>query len=124
MKAIVLSSVLSGFRSRKDKSMGFSASTLELDTAEKVALMELEGLNVRLLIEPVDYVAEGKVEVKSESSFKTPSQRLRSILFVEYCQKNPQMTSKDYPAITFDEFYNIEMDRICQERKKKLENRF
>jgi hypothetical protein len=116
MKAIVLSSILSGFRSRKDKSMGFSASTLELSTDEKVALMELEGLNVRLLIEPVDYVAEGKVEVKSESSFKTPSQRLRSILFVEYRQKNP--------SITFDEFYNIEMDRICNERKEQLENRF
>ena len=116
MKAIVLDSILSGFRSRKDKSMGFSASTLELRTDEKVALMELEGLNVRLLIEPKDYVVEGKVEVKSDSSFKTPSQRLRSILFVKYRQDNP--------VETFDKYYESEMDKVCNEIKSKLENRF
>lgn len=112
MKAIVLNSILSGFRSRKDKSLGFSASTGELNSVEKVALMELEGINVRLLIEPMDYVVEEKIEVKNEASSKTPSERLRAILFVEYRHLKPDQS--------FAEFYTKTMDAICEERKAML----
>jgi len=118
MRAIVLNSILSGFRSRKDRSLGFSASTGELDTREKVALMELEGLNVRLLIEPTDYATDGKVEVKSDLSTKPPSQRLRAVLFVLF----KQLTAKGKIEVTtFDQFYLQNMERLITDIKSQLD---
>jgi hypothetical protein len=116
MRAVVLDAILSSFGSRKDRSMGFRVSTPELAVAEKVALMELEGLNVRLLIEPVDYVPEDKLTIKKELHTKTPGQRLRAILFVQWKQI-PESPDK----IIFEQFYSVVMDRICNEQKAVLE---
>lgn len=118
MKAIVLSAILSGFRSRKDRSLGFSVSTPELTTVEKVALMELESINVQLLIEPSDYSVEGKLEIKSEVETKTPSQRIRAILF---CLFKHEIATKQIPAETlFEVFYAQRCDKICSWLKTKL----
>ena len=113
MKAIVLDAVLSGFRSRKDRSMGFSVSTPELEIAHKVALMELEGINVRVLLEPKDYTVESKVVVDKEIHSKTPSERLRSVLYIKFKQ---QSEVKD-----FTEYYLKEMDRVIETEKSTLE---
>jgi hypothetical protein len=113
MKAIVLSAILSSFRSRKDKSIGFSVSTPELTTVEKVELMNLEQVNVRLLIEPSDYALEGKVEVKGELETKTPSERQRAVLFCRYKNEKPQ-------GKTFADFYTMEMERRINDDKSKL----
>lgn len=53
------------------------------------------------------------VTVKTEIDTKTPSQRLRAVLFVEYYQK----------AITepFDLWYSKEMETIINARKALLE---
>ena len=118
MKAIVLPAILSGFRSRKDKSIGFSASTPELTTAEKVALMDLEGVNVRLLIEPTDYTEEGKVEVKTDLKTKTPSQRIRAVLFVLF---KHEIETKAIPEnSSFEIFYGQKMESILTWLKTKL----
>lgn len=119
MKAIVLPCILSGFRSRKDKSLGFTGSTGELDTKEKVALMELEGCNVRMLIEPTDYAADGKVEVKSVLSDKTPSARLRGVLFVLWKQQVEKGFCKD---TIFDFWYVGQMERIINDVKATLDH--
>ncbi len=113
MKAIVLSAILSSFRSRKDKSLGFSVSTPELSTTEKVALMELEQINVRLLIEPSDYAVEGKLEVQNELETKTPSERMRAVLFCLYKHEKPA-------NVTFATFYTTKMEAFINHVKSKL----
>ena len=91
--------------------MGFSVSTPEFTVPERVALMELEGINVRMLIEPTDYAVEAKVEVDKEIHSKTPSERLRAILFVAFKQSG----ENDFPT-----YYLKAMDRICETEKSQL----
>lgn len=114
MKTLVLDAIVGSFTSRKDKSMGFRVSTPEMDAREKVALMELEGVNVRMLLEPKDYVAEEKVEVSRELKAKTCSERLRAVLFVKFRQQNDTGNN-------FDDWYRNEMNRIIDAEKATLQ---
>lgn len=114
MKAILLENAqLTGFSSCADGGLRFRGVTPELSKTEAVSLMELHNLNVRLLIEPVDYEPESKVVVDKDLHSKTPSQRLRAIIFCQFRQQKP--------IVTFDDFYKRAMDRICEDQKKLLE---
>lgn len=119
MKAIVLNhAIASGFRSRKDKSLGFSVSTPELTTVEKVALMDLDGLNIRILLEPIDYEIEGKVEVTTDTETKTIGQRLRGVLFVLF---KHEIEANLIPVDTnFTAYYEAKMEKIINHAKSKL----
>jgi cysteine synthase len=112
MKAIVLTAIITGFSSKADKSLSFRGVTPELTSVEKVALMDLQGANVRLLIEPLDYETDGKVEVKAEVETKTPSERLRAVLFVLYKHENPNET--------FATFYTAKIEKVIEHVKSKL----
>lgn len=117
MKAIVLSAIPSSFSSRRDKSMGFRASTPELSTTEKVALMDLDGVNVRLLIEPTDFEIGGKVEVKSQIRGKTQSERLRAVLFCLWKKHQLQGTTEK----TAEQFYMDSTESYINSIKEQLE---
>lgn len=115
MKAILLESAqLTGFSSSADGGMRFRGVTAELSKAEAVALMELHNKNVRVLIEPSDYEVEGNVTVTTDREVKTPSQRLRSIIFIQFRQQRPV-------GMTFDEFYARRIGLICEQEKQLLE---
>lgn len=109
-----MDAVFSSFSSRADGSVGFRGSGPEMSASEKVALMELHGLNVKLLITPSDFEPESKVVVDRDLRSKTPSQRLRSILFIQWKQKT---THGD----TFDEYYAKRMNDICEAEKQLFE---
>lgn len=111
MKSVVLTANLTGFSTRSDKSVTIRAVSPELSPSETVSLFELQGLNVRLLIEPMDYAVEEKLTVQKEISGKTPSERLRSILFVGFRYSGEQ---------DFTQYYLREMERICQHEKDRL----
>jgi hypothetical protein len=113
MKALVTEAVFSSFTSKVDGSLSARLSTPELSSTEKAAFMEVQGKNVRLLIEPKDYSTDGKVEIKNPMSGKSPSERLRGVLFVFWKQKQI--------AGTYDEFYVKQMDTIIQSYKDQLE---
>jgi hypothetical protein len=113
MKAIVMPAIFTRFSSRVDGSLGFSGSTPELSTIEKCAIFDLQNKNVRLLIEPMDYATDGKVEIKNPLGGKTPSERLRGVLFVLFRQKKI--------AGTYDEFYVKQMETVIQTFKDQLE---
>ena len=117
MKAIVLNAIFTGFSSKVDKSLSFRGTTPELLTTEKCALMDMQNLNVRLLIEPVDFPTDGKMEVKSELETKTPSQRMRSVLFVWW----NQLTKAGKMDKPFPQFYSEQTDRIINDLKGNLE---
>lgn len=117
MKTVVSQIIISNFSSRVDGSLGFRASTPELTVPEKIAFMELQGKNCRALFEPLDYASDGKTEIKNPLGTKSPSVRLRSVLFVLF----KQLSDKGKVQGTFDEFYVLHMDRIIDGYKEQLE---
>lgn len=106
--------ILSSASTRTDGSLGLRLSTAELGPAEKTAFFELLNKNLKVLIQPVDDVPESILEVKNELGFKTPSQRLRAVLYIAYSQHKPADT-------TFDEYYGRRMDEIIERQKKQLD---
>ncbi|MDE2103837.1 MAG: hypothetical protein KGL39_41755, partial [Patescibacteria group bacterium] len=92
--------------------------TPELSSEEKVALMDVQGLNLRLLIEPTDYESEGKITVKNEVDVKTPSERLRAVLYCLF--KFEQEAGKLPKEKLFEAFYAEKMDGIIEKIKRLL----
>ncbi len=83
MKALVLNSILSGFRSRKD------------------------------------YAPEAKMEILSEVGVKSPSERLRNILFCIHKQQSATQEQSTVPE-PFAVYYERQMDKLCEHFKGKL----
>jgi hypothetical protein len=117
MKAIVTDAIMTGFSSRADRSLGFRGVTPELSSEEKAHFMDLQNMNVRLLIEPKDYSTDGKVEIKNPLGTKSPSLRLRSVLFVLH----KQLSTKGKLTGTYDEFYVQQMETIINSYKEQLD---
>lgn len=117
MKSIVTQAIFTSFTSKADRSLSARLVTPELSPGEKAAFMEIQNANVRLLIEPMDYAVDGKTEIKNPLGTKSPSVRLRSILFVLW----KQLQAKSKMDRTFDEFYVTQMDSIIETYKQQLE---
>ena len=113
MKAIHCEVILSSASTRVDGSLGLRFSTPQLTSEEKVALLDLQGINLKMLLQPLDGPDE-LVSVKGELDVKTPSQRLRSVLFVWFKQ-TPD------PKPSFEEFYRQKMEAMIEHVKSKLE---
>lgn len=114
--AIRLEIQLTGFSSRVDGSLGFRGVTPEMNSEEKVSLMELQGLLVEALFIPKDEKDAELVEVKGEMDVKTPSQRLRSVLFCLFKEHQKKGIKE-----TFDTFYARYMERLIELVKTKLD---
>lgn len=114
--AIRLECQLTGFSSRADGSLGFRGCTPELSAEEKVVLMELQGLLLELLIIPKDEKDAELVEVKGEIDCKSPSQRLRAVLFV-YFKEQQKRGLKE----TFDTFYSRHVEKLIEYVKTKID---
>lgn len=118
LKALVTPAIFTGFSSRVDGSLGFRGVTPELNHQEKVALMEFHQQNVKLLIQPLESTPEAMVEVRSELNVKTPSQRLRAVLFILFKQWTESGKVK---GVMFEQFYSEQMERFIQDVKGQLE---
>lgn len=116
-KAITTDAIFTSFRTRSDKSLGFSGVTPELSDEEMVAFMGVRQINVKLLIQPEAGVPAGLVEVKAEFDEKRPSERMRNSLFVLH----RQLTLAHKVAIPFEVFYLDQMNRMIQSIKDQLE---
>lgn len=112
-KAIRVEVQFTGFSSRADGSLGFRGVTPELSTDEKVAMMDLQGLLVDMMAYPKEDRDAELVEVKKDIDCKSPSQRLRSVLFLLYKQ------SED--SSTFQIFYDRHMEKLINHVKAKLD---
>lgn len=114
MKSIQTSAIITGIRSKQDRSLGLSISTPELSIDEKAIFLELQGLNVTLVITPMDEPVVEDYKVVHDVDQKTPSQRLRGVLAVLWQQNN-----EGYDI--FDNFYIHKMEYIINKMKEKLE---
>lgn len=122
MKTIKVNASINGIRAKVDGSLGFSVSTPELSSEEKVLFMEMQGINVDLTITPLDSEAEDIVTIEKDMETKTSSRRLRDVLFVLYKQTNKKDESDGkITAITFEEFYRNHMEKLIDFIKGKLD---
>ena len=118
MKALVCNVILTSASTRADGSLGLRFSTPELKPEEKTAIFELQGIELKMLLQPVSAEPAGLVEVKNELDSKTPSQRLRGVLFVHWKQ---QTDAGKMGGKTFDAFYLETMNRLIEDWKSSLE---
>jgi hypothetical protein len=112
MKAIKLNIVINSIRSRKDRSVGFSAETPELTNDERNVFFDLQGKNANILIEPEDGSNE-VIKVDTDLQEKTQAQRIRAVLFVYWKQNGEKGDFKD--------FYYRATEKYINEIKSNLE---
>ena len=113
MKAIKLNAVIKGLSARVDRSLSLNVSTPELTSEEKAELMNLQSVNIELYIKPLEEAPDAVITIDKELNQKTPSQRLRNVLYVLHQQQG----IKD----DFDIFYKHNMNSIIEKLKDKLE---
>jgi len=113
MKTLQCDAIITGIRAKVDHSLGLSISTPELSSSEKALFMEMQGINTRMTIEPLDEKAEGIEKINKEINTKTQSQRLRAVIFIYWKQSGEKET--------FEEFYRQHMEKLIDVIKGKLE---
>lgn len=112
MKAITGSVILNRVATRVDGSLSLSFSTPELTNDEKLAFLQLQNTELKILLQASDSEPELK-EIKGQFETKTPSQRLRAVLYIHWKQASGEGE--------FEEFYRRQMDTIINQIKNKLE---
>lgn len=117
MSKIIIAAELGGFRSRADGSLGLSFSTGIVNNEQLLVINSLKNQSGFLMFkdagiskdeESIIDKADGDIETK------TPSQRLRGVLFRNWEQSPEGFTD-------FKEYYKFKMERIIEHYKGKLE---
>lgn len=103
---------------RKDKSVKMSFETRELNPEETMILMAMEGEEGWLLFSTnrEEIKEEDVPQEKAEVDDKTPSERLRAVMFVWYKQES----DKGRYIGTFENFRRDKMEKIIESIKSKL----
>lgn len=113
MKALdFLHATVGSVSSRVDKSVRFSVETAELSSEEAAILISYHGINARVLVCPIDGAADDLQTVKTEKDTKTPSERLRAVIYLLFKQQDAKGD--------FDVFYRQQMERLIEHYKAKL----
>jgi hypothetical protein len=113
MKALTCQVIITSASTRADGSLGLRLATPELTAPEKVALIELQGQNLKMLLQPAEGEPVELVEVKGEFGERTPGQRLRAVLYLLWRQSGET-------GIDFEVFYRREMEKLIDGQKAKL----
>ena len=118
MKPIQLHTILNRVATKADSSLALSFSTPEMNAQETTVLLLLARRNLTMLLTPMGESVEVPVEVKGEFNTKTPSQRLRAVLFVWF--KSEVDAGHITAGITFDSWYAQKMEQVIEWVKNKL----
>lgn len=115
--SIVLPVILQPISRRKDKSVCLKFDTRELNPTEMMTLFPLEGSEGYILYSPNKEDLNEKEIPKENSALdtKTPSQRLRSRIFVHYHQA---VERGEYIGLG-ENFYKEQMEKIIEGYSRK-----
>lgn len=116
MKAITVLLDINRVTLKKDDSVSFSAETPTLTDDELGAFRKLGKVTVRALLEPLDG-SDGVIDVLTERNEKTPSQRLRAVLYLILESK---LGRKPTPSEARSDYENT-MERIIDQLKTHLD---
>lgn len=109
---IRLPAYLTGFSSRADRSAGIRFTTQELAPEDFVKLQELNGAFGQIVFRENELQDEDIPQEDVEES-KTPSQRLRGVLY--------RLWEQEGKKGTFNEFYRARMEKLIDWHKAKLD---
>lgn len=113
MKGIdLLNAEVGTVSSRPDGSVAFRVITGELRPSEAGAVLQYHGKACRVTILPHDSVPEEVVSVDTEREGKSPSARLRAVLFVLWKHEGEQGD--------FEDFYRKRVNLLIDKIKAKL----
>jgi hypothetical protein len=119
MKAVKLPAIFSGVRSRKDRSYSLTFDSRELGGDDVAVLLGLQQSECWLIVAPspdrLDQVEIPKYRPDAGVNQKTPSERLRAVLFVYFEQLGR-------PGGDFDTFYRQRLEYLIDQYKAKLES--
>ena len=117
---LLTGAIMESYRSLKDKTIKITFETNEL-TPEQLTQIALHNQKFGFLAFKEDAFKEDEksfindLESSYEDKGKTPSKRLRNVLFVMFKQDN-----KGYD--NFSDFYNYRMEQFINHIKSKLED--
>lgn len=113
-RPIEIPAILSGFSSLVAGGLSLRFSTQELTPEEELIILQHKGQAGYLLFKP-DSFSEDEIPTEdTETGFKTPSQRLRGVLYKLH------MESDGTPE-SFSVFYNKKMEQIISHYKSQLD---
>lgn len=118
-KALSTEAILTRFSTTADNAIRFSGVTPELDSSQKIALMELHGRNVIILIQPKDSIPDEIILVKTDIEQRTPSERLRGVLW--HLWKQTACGDSKSTEADFTPYYIGYMETLITSIKAKLE---
>ena len=109
MRAVVLKAKVAGVTARADGSASIRLNSPTLAPEDHAALMQMLDAEATVLVQ-CEEGGPSLHESKAVWEDKTPSQRLRGILYREF--------ESNKLDVTFDEYYRQEMNSICEFRKQ------
>jgi hypothetical protein len=117
MTKLVLPAIINPPTIRKDGSISLKFDSRELSAEEYMIVMGFRNTEGWLAFQPNEGGIPDLPETNAEVEDKTPSERLRNVLFVWYKQE----TEKGKFVGLFETFKKEKMERIIEGVKSKLE---
>lgn len=113
MQAVTCDVILSSIRTRADNSLGLNFSTPELQPDEMLVFLQLKNQNLKMLLQPTDGVPDGLKDVRQEFDRKSPSTRLRNVLYLVWKQQESEMD--------FNDWYTRHMEKLIIQHKGMIQ---
>jgi hypothetical protein len=113
MKKIMTPAQITAITAKVDGSVRLSITTPELTPEEKVEIMKLQNININAYFIPTEEPEVEKIKIKGEIGQKTPSQRMRSVIYKLWIQ--------DGSPETADIYYAKRMEKILDLLKQQIE---
>lgn len=115
---IILDGIMEGLRTRADGSVSISFGTQELDSSKAGQLFQLRGGYCKVLfsntnITNLEEEAVDAVPVVGTKKPKSPSQRLRAVLY--------RLHEQSSSTLDFEEYYRVQMEGIIETFKGNLQ---
>lgn len=121
MQLLQFSAIIDGVTAKKDKTLSIRLGSQELPTDDTAHIFDLMGKQVWIGIAETSIeameVPETLPEMKGD---KSPSQRLRGVLYKLWEQKMAGKKPKDPAYQTFPKFYEDYLFRLTETLKDKL----
>lgn len=116
---IILAAQLEGVTTRRDKTLKLTFGSQELTPSDAGNIMAIANSFCFLAIKPETFTPTEKElleQIKADTltnAAKTPSQRLRGVLYIAFTQNNEGFDS-------FDKFYTHKIEQMITHFKSKL----
>ena len=117
MNKLIIPAIINSYRPRADKSWSVGLVINEPSQNQKQIIDALYQHSVFVLIKDADITPDEESTIDNidqDINTKTPSQRLRSVLFLMH--KNDNEGSPD-----FKDFYRLKMEKVINHFKSKLD---